>query len=90
MDKLEIAKQIAELIVCVGVGAVVGNAVKIGTPADAKLLAKAGIAVGGFVLANMTGDFAAQYARRQIDEAILQFNLAKEAVTLVTPEKESE
>lgn len=88
MDKTEMAKKIAELIVSIGVGAVVGNAIKIGTPSDIKLIGKIGIGIGGFVLSNMTGDFAASYIRKQIDEVIEQFNLAKDAVTLVVQEQE--
>jgi uncharacterized membrane protein len=67
-EKLDLLKSLAGFIVSMGVGAVVGNAIKASTPTDIRRFSKITYAVGGFVLSNMVGDFASRYVSDQIDE----------------------
>jgi len=88
MNAIGILKTAAELVVSVGVGAVVGNAIKISTPVDAKILQKVSIGIGAFVLSNMVGDYAAKYTTKNIEDGIAEFKKAKDAVTVVIQEQE--
>ena len=70
VSKIELLKTAAALVVSVGVGAIVGNAVKHTTPSDVKQLAKACIKLGSFVLTGVVGDMAAKYTEDKIDSAV--------------------
>lgn len=70
MAVLPIVKTVVSAVVSVGAGAVVGNALKIGTPTGLHVLKRAAIAVGSFALASMIGDKTAQYAEDSIDEVV--------------------
>lgn len=68
MKKLDVLKSVTGLIVSAGAGAIVGNTVKMSTPADAKIINKICIGVGSVVLSSMVGDMAAKYTADTIDE----------------------
>lgn len=69
MKTLDIFKGVAELVVSVGVSAIVGNTIKTTTPPDIHLIKKVCVGVGGFVLSAMVGDKTAEYTSKQIDDA---------------------
>lgn len=68
MNPLSLVKTVVEITVSVGVGAVVGNAIKASTPAGIHVVKRVAIGVGGFVLSSMVGDMATKYATETIDE----------------------
>ena len=70
MKKLDILKGVAELVVSVGVSAIVGNTIKTTTPPDIHVIKKVCVGIGGFVLSGMIGDKTAEYASNQIDETV--------------------
>lgn len=80
MNILPIIKAGSDLIVSMGTGAIVTNAVKATTPADLKTFQKVTIGVGAFVLSSMVGGAATQYSNSKIDETADQFKNAKESV----------
>lgn len=67
MKKLEIFKGIAELAVSVGVGMIVGNGVRMTTPADIHVVKKVFVGIGSMALSGMISDKAADYTSKQID-----------------------
>lgn len=69
MNKLEILKGGAEILVSIGVGSIVGNAIKITTDPEAGRIKKLAIGIGGFVLSQMVSDKAGEYATQKIDSA---------------------
>lgn len=69
---ISILKPVASIIVSVGAGAVVGNAIKASTPETAKTASKVLICIGGVVLSSMVGDMAAQYTSDQIEDVAEQ------------------
>lgn len=69
MSKLDILKGGIELLVSIGVGAIVGNAIKITADNDATKFKKVAIGVGAFVLSSMVTDAAVKYTNTRIDEA---------------------
>lgn len=68
MNKMDIFKSVAELVVSVGVSAIVGNAIKLTTEPGIKLPKKIAIGVGGVVLSSMVADMATTYTSKKIDE----------------------
>lgn len=68
MKKLDIFKAAAELVVSVGVGTIIGNTIKLTTPADIHLIKKICVGAGAFALSGMVGDLAANHVSQQIDE----------------------
>lgn len=77
MNPMTIVKSVVDLAVSAGAGAVVGNAIKQSTPANAKLVQKISIGVGGFVLSGLVGAQASKYATEQIDTTIEQIKAVK-------------
>lgn len=80
MNPLAIAKTATGLIVSVGAGAVVSNAIKASTPASTKVIAKIAIGVGGFVLSSMVGEMATKYVNENIENGLNVFKQAKDSV----------
>ncbi len=72
MKKIEMLKAAGEIIISVGVGAIVGNVIKSTTPIGTGPVKKLCILVGSFVLCNMVGDQAIDYTEKKIDEAVEQ------------------
>lgn len=74
MNKKNIAKGIVGTVASVGVGAVVGNAIKSTTPVDITTINKVMVGAGAFVLTSLVGDVASKYTGAKIDEITEQFN----------------
>ena len=68
MNPLSLVKTVVEVVVSVGVGAVVGNAIKASTPTNTHVVKRVAIGVGGFVLSSMVGDLATKYTNETIDD----------------------
>lgn len=70
MKKFEMVKAAGSFVVSIGVGAIVGNAIKATTPSTVGALNKLAIKVGALVITNMVGDYAVNYAEGKIDSAV--------------------
>jgi hypothetical protein len=70
MTKFEMLKAAGEIVISVGVGAIVGNAVKATTPIGVGLIKKACIGISALVLANLASDSATKYTEEKIDNAV--------------------
>ena len=68
MRKLEMVKSVTQIVVSVGVGSIVGNAIKFTTPASSNLVKKVCIGVGSMILSNMVSDKAVQYSDQKIED----------------------
>ena len=68
MNYLGLTKQIVGLVVSLGVGSIVKNAIEHTTPSTITTLKKVGVGVGGFVLSMMVSDAATKFADEKIDE----------------------
>lgn len=80
MNPITISKSVVDAVVGIGVGAVVGNAIKMSTPADVKLPTKICITVGGFVLSGLVAHHASKHATEQIDITLEQIKELKENI----------
>lgn len=79
MKKKDILNAGIQLVVSVGVGAIVSNAVAFTTPVLAVgVLKKACIGVGSFVLSSMLSDKATDYACDKVDEVLTEVKKLKE------------
>ena len=74
MKKIEIVKTVGGLIVSIGVGAIVGNAIKTTTPKDVGLLMKIFIWIGALFLGSLASDKASDYTEQQIDNVATIIN----------------
>ncbi|MDF2800183.1 MAG: hypothetical protein K0S61_86 [Anaerocolumna sp.] len=63
-------KAVSNIIVSVGVGAIVKNAIKYTTPGPLKLATKVCMGIGGFVLTSMISEAATKYTESKIDEVV--------------------
>lgn len=70
MKKIDILKKVVTVIATVGVGAVVGNAVKATTPADLKIQQKIIVGIGAFVIGGMVSEQATKHTEQQFDEIV--------------------
>lgn len=70
IDKIKTVKVVAGIVVSIGVGAIVGNAIKATTPANVSTIKKVCISVGAFVLSGIITDKAVSYTETKITEAI--------------------
>lgn len=78
---IQLLKAGAQLIVSVGTGSIVGNAIKATTPAHMSLIKKTCVSVGGLVISSMIADKASDYAGQQIDDAMDSiFGIIKDVV----------
>jgi hypothetical protein len=68
MNKLDFLKGGVELLTSIGVGSIVGNAIKMTTDPNAGRLKKIAIGFGGFVLSSMTSELATKYTNEKIDD----------------------
>lgn len=75
-----IGAMVISSVVSSGVGAVVGNAIKASTPANATTLKKVTIGVGGLVLSSMVGQQAVRHTGEQIDQTMHQISELKGAL----------
>lgn len=58
------------VVTMAGAGIVLGNIIKMSTPASAHIVTKVLTGIGGFVLTSMVADSAADYAVKQVDELL--------------------
>lgn len=80
MKKLEIVKAATQIVVSVGVGSIVGNAIKFTSPASTNLIKKVCIGIGSVVLSNMVSDKAVSYSDQKIDEVASIFKTTNNQV----------
>ena len=80
MNILPIAKAASNIVVSMGTGAVVTNAIKSTTPADIKTFQKVTIGVGGLVLSSMVGELASKYTETKIDGAMDTVKQSKDEI----------
>lgn len=73
MKKMEMVKSVGQIVISVGVGAIVGNAVKSTTPADIGTIKKFCVGVGTFVLSNMVCEKATEYGDGMFDKFTRSF-----------------
>lgn len=81
---LGVIKFVGGLVISVGVGNIVSNAIKATTPATISTFRKVCIAVGGFVLSSMIVDKATIYAEETVDKAISNFKNGKKELEDLT------
>lgn len=75
MEKTEVlktVKQVVTIVVSVGVGAIVSNAIKHTSPPDMSTIKKLCVGAGGLVLGSMVSDKATEYTDQKIDETAEQ------------------
>lgn len=70
MNKLEFIKTGAEIVVSIGVGAIVGNAVTLVSPTSTKAIMNFCIKAGKLALSGMVSDKASTYVRETIDSTV--------------------
>lgn len=80
MNALSVFKNVAELAVTTGVGAIVSNAAKSAVPANAHIVKKVTIAFGTFILSSMVAEQAVKYTEDKIDFGLQQYNETKQAM----------
>lgn len=73
MDKLNFVKTGLSLVVSVGVGNIVGNAIKHTTPSDLTLLTRLCVGVGTIVLTAVASDIASNYTETKFDKTVDAF-----------------
>lgn len=73
MNYLGLIKQAVGLVVSLGVGAIVKNAIEHTTPGTVTAFKKVGISIGGIVLSMMVSDAATKFADGKIDEMSQKF-----------------
>jgi predicted Na+-dependent transporter len=69
-SKIEVVKTIVKIIVPVGVGAVISNAIKATSDDDKGIVQNIMVMVGSLVLTSMISDAATKYAETKFDEAV--------------------
>lgn len=75
MTKIELVKATGEIIVSLGVSAIVSNAIKATTPENINSIRKICIIAGGVVLSAIASDIAVSYTEKKMNDAIRQFNM---------------
>lgn len=87
MTKLEMVKEGAQIVVSIGVGVVVGNIVKISSPAGRNVLKNICVGAAGLVLSDMISNQACNHVETKIDAVADQL---KEAVMEAANSEEEE
>lgn len=87
MTKLEMVKAGAQIVVSIGVGIVVGNVVKVSSPAGRNVLKNICVGAAGLVLSDMVSDKACNHVETKIDDVA---NQLKEAVMEAANSEEEE
>lgn len=70
MTKIEMAKAAGEIVVSIGVGTIVGNAIKSTTPIDMGPIKKVCVSIGAMILANLASDSTTEYLEKKIDDVV--------------------
>lgn len=76
MTKLEMVEAGAQIVVSIGVGVVVGNVVKINSPAGRNVLKNLCVGAAGLVLSDMISDQACNHVETKIDAVADQLKKA--------------
>lgn len=77
MNIVPIVKAVTGLATSIGVGAVVGNAIKATTPIVMSRTQKVIVTIGGVALSAVAGDMVATNLENQIDEIVLGYRAGK-------------
>lgn len=77
MNKLNVVKTTAGIVVSIGVGAIIGHAIKATTPADLKTINKIVVSIGTVALVGYLSMKASDYAENTIQEVADNFTQAK-------------
>ena len=80
MNQLKIAKVLVSILASASVGAVVGNVVKVSTPANVSPVNKVLTSVGGYILSTMISEKASEYAVNAIFGPETEEEAPKEAI----------
>lgn len=80
MNALGAFKKVTELVVSIGAGAVVTNAVKATTPVGTNPYMKVAVGVGSLVISNMVGDLASKYVTDGVDKIVTDVKEATEDI----------
>ena len=70
MNRLDFVKTGLSMLVSVGAGIIVGNAIKHTTPTNMKFLIKLCIGAASVVLTSVSGDIAGKYTEEKFDDAV--------------------
>jgi hypothetical protein len=74
MKKLEMVKTVGGIVVSIGVGTIIANAIKATTPRSIRGINKLLIWAGGLALGGMISDLAGDYAEKQIQSTVENIN----------------
>lgn len=80
MNPLSITKAVVGIATSIGVGTVIGNAVRATTPATLTTIQKVTIGIGTFVVGGVISDLAVKQTNRMIDEAAATFREARKGI----------
>jgi len=83
MKFIGIIKLVADIAVTVGVGGVVGNAIKLSSKPEMKVPRKLLVAFGGAIITGMVSDLASTWVEKKIDSAITAVKNVKDTVEKV-------
>jgi hypothetical protein len=72
MKKIQVVKTVGGIIISIGIGTIVGNAIKCTTPSSVKTINKVLVAISGFILSSMISDKVTEYTEVKIDETVDQ------------------
>lgn len=82
-------KSASSLIVSIGAGAIVTNAVKATTPTGTNVYMKVAVGVGSLVVSNMVGDAASKYVSDNVDKLAADIKETKEKLDKNDEENEN-
>lgn len=80
MNSLSFFKQVSELAVATGVGAIISNASKQAVAPGAGLIKKGTIAFGTFILSSMVAEQAVKYTNEKIETGISEYQKTREMI----------
>lgn len=80
MDYLNVGKLVVGLVAGIGADKIVGNVIKVTTPAAVGKLARGAIWVGGAFMGMMVGDKVANYSSEFIDKTVEQTKKLMESI----------
>ena len=69
---LSIAKSATELVVSMGVGTIIGNAVKATSPANMNLVNRVFVGAGSYALGSLAGSMASKHTVDQLEQTVTQ------------------
>lgn len=81
MNPVNVISTVITALVSSGAGSIVGNAIKLTTPANASILKKTSIGLGGLALSSMAGAAAARHTGEKIGETLDQIQQVRELLS---------